>query len=406
VPTAENRAREGVGAGGGDPETQLTILTGDEMKWYFDKNSGKWYVEYGLPNSNRSMIFEASPDQMNALFGDNMRPTEYQNRTLQNLTSRGQTTFGGNIAEMEGEGRFESEVERVIALALDEGKLPDWATKDGVAMDILYIAQSEGKSNEWVLEQLSKTQGFKERFPRIQKFINENNLTLVEGVQGFLEYEAGLKNALQSAGQSMANATPELVGQLLDRGHSLTVVNDTVNGFRRMKQFRPAMDAFNSILAQKGMDPITDIQDMLDFVSGRSSAAVYDLYEASSLAEGAAKAGLGDVFSAQDAIRAAREGNFTLETASTGFQKAAELLLRLRAEVDVGRFGLDHEELIDISLGNTPRSGRAQSEIMESINRAVLSAQASMQKRVSPFKQFSQQGAQQSASLRGLRQQS
>lgn len=404
APSEESVTEEGIGIDDGDDSTpDMTILTSDEMKWFFDRASGKWYVEYGLPNSDRNVIFEAEPDQLDALFGDGYRPSDYTARSLKDLVARAGSTFAGNIAEVEGTGTFESEVNRVTTLALDEGKLPDWALQDGVALDIIFTAQSEGKSDEWVLDQLSKTDGFKQRFPGMDKFTSDNNISLAEGVTGFLEFEAGVDRARRSIGQS-GETDPELVGQLLTAGHSLTDINNTVNGFKRMREFQPAMDAFNQILAAQGADPITDIESMFDFVTGKAPAEVYDLWEASSIAEAAVGAGLGDVFSAEDALAAAASGTHTLQTASAAMSKAAEMLLRLRHEVDTNKFGLDTEDLIDLSLGQTPRSGKPESEIMENVNRAVLSAQGDLKKRASSFKQFGSSGQVQAASLRGLRQ--
>ncbi|NIP34151.1 MAG: hypothetical protein GWN18_04395, partial [Thermoplasmata archaeon] len=73
----EDQAEEGVGGEGPDEETALTILTSEEMEWFFDPSSGKWYVSYGLPGSDRALVFEADPDQMDSLFGEDMRPTNY-----------------------------------------------------------------------------------------------------------------------------------------------------------------------------------------------------------------------------------------------------------------------------------------------------------------------------------------
>ena len=404
VPEGEDVSEEGIGGRGADADTRLTILTGKEMKWYFDKGSGKWFVEYGLPNSDRTMVFEAEPDQMDALFGTAMRPADFDEISTRELLAREGVTMSGNISEMEGTGTFESEVDRITAFALDEGKLPDWAQEDGVAMDIIFTAQSEGKSTAWTIEQLSKTASFKERFPSINTFKDANNLSLTEAISGFLETETGVNQALKATGQGAV--TPDQIGNLLAAGHSLKTLQDTVTGFARMKKFAPALDAFNQVLAENGQPPITAIDDMLDFVSGRSSSAIYDLYEASSIQEAAVGAGLGDVFSASDAVGLAAATNQTLGTATQGMQKAAQLLLRLRHEVDTGKFGLDHEELIDISLGQTPRSGRSQAEILENVNRATLSAQGAMQGRAKAHVSFTKAGTPQAASLRGLRQES
>jgi hypothetical protein len=86
-------------------------------------------------------------------------------------------------------------------------------------------------------------------------------------------------------------------------------------------------------------------------------------------------------------------------------QQAAKLLLRMRHEVDTGKFGLDHEELIDISLGQPARSGRSTAEIHDSINRAVASAQGSLKRRARSFQSFDAAGTPQAASLRRARQQ-
>ena len=239
----------------------------------------------------------------------------------------------------------------------------------------------------------------------LDNFKGEGNLTTIEAIAGFLEYETGVKQALKAMGQE-AIVTPELIGQLLTGGHSLTTIKDTVRGFRRLQKFEFAMNAFNEVLQGLGEDPITDIQDMLDFVSGKASQDIYDLYEASSIQEAALSAGLGDVFSVEDSIAFAQSGNFNLESATAGMRKASELLLRLRHEVDVGKFGLSHEELIDISLGQAPRSGRPESEVLDSVNRAVLSAQGQLRRRARPQQTFSAGGALQTTSLRGLRQES
>ena len=399
------RRRVALGETGEGPATELEILNSRDMQWYYDKNSENWYVEYKLPNSNRTIFFEATPDQMDALLGPGLRPTA-KFGTLGQLAQKPHSTFSGNVSEMEGTGNFEDEVTRVQTLALDEGRLPDWAKKDPAVMDALYIAQAEDKSNEWLLDQIAKTDGFHQRFPGINKLKDDGNLSLSEAVTGFLEYEAGVKTAMSAMGLSQDIVTPDIAGQLLSAGHSLKVVTDTVAGFKRMKSFKPALDAFNDVLVSQGQAPITDINDMLDFVGGRASADLYDIWESSSIQEASVAAGLGGIFTAEDAMEAALAGNHTLETATQSMQRAAQLLLRLRHEVDVNAFDLNHEELIDISLGQVPRSGRTQSEVQESINRAVATAQGTLKNRAKPFTAFGTSGTPQAASLRAARQES
>jgi hypothetical protein len=388
-----------------DPETDLTILVGREMRWFFDRSTGKWYAAYGLPNSDREILLEATEEDMDALFGELRRPVEFERKRLQNILRDGNITFAGHIAEMEGEGSFEAEVARVKALALDAGLLPAWAEATGEYMDILFIAQSEGKSQEWVLDQFSRTESFQLRFPGIETFQNNANLTLVDSVRGFLEFEATLQNAVQGIGRNARRVTPDVVGGLLTQGHSINTAVDAVQKFDRMKNFRPALQAFNRILAEQGMEPIKTLQQMFDFVSGNAESDVYEVWEASSVSEAAAAAGLGDVFTAEDAIRFATqtEGQTSLEGATNAFQSAAQFLLQLRHEVEIGKFGLTTDDIIDMSIGQPLRSGTAAAEVMENMNRAISSAQASLRARSKPFTGFNQQGVAQRASLSGLR---
>ncbi len=403
TPKEEEQDKEGIGENPDEGDTDLTLLTGKEVKWFFDRSTGKWYVSYGLPNSDRSVIFEASPEQMDSLFGEGRRPIDWESKTFNEIL-QDNATFAGNISEMEGTGSFEGHVERVTALALDEGRLPEWAKADNAVMDLLFIAQAENKSDEWLLEQISELDSFKARFPDIKAFQAESNLTLGEAITGFLEMEAGVRTALKGAGFDADSVTPEIIGALLVGGHSLDIVNQTVAGFKRMKDFAPALEAFNAILESQGFDPITSLDDMLNFVSGQAGQDVYDIWEASSLQEAAISAGLGDLFSAEDAMASALSGNHTLQSATDAMQQAANLLLRLRHEVDTEKFGLTTEELLDISLGQAPRSGRSSAEVNDSINRAVATAQASLKKRSQAFTSFDNTGVPQASSLGRARQ--
>ena len=167
----------------------------------------------------------------------------------------------------------------------------------------------------------------------------------------------------------------------------------------------PRHARYNRILEAQGLEPVRTLQQQFDFLNGNAPSDVYDIWEASSVSEAAAAAGLGDVFTAEDAMKfsLSTEGATSLEDATGMFQEASQMLLRLRHEVDVGKFGIEQDDIIDLSLGQPPRSGTSASELTENINRAILSAQKALQARAKPFKGFSQEGTPQSASLGGLR---
>lgn len=392
------------GGVGPDPDTQLKIMSSPTLKYYKDPNTGKWYASYKLPNSDRFVFFDVTEDQLTSMFGG--RPPQAESRTFRSLTGDSKFTYSGNIAEMAGEGKFEDEVAHVIALGLEDGKLPEWASQDPEILDLIYIAQAEQKSNDWLIDKIATTNSFKVRFPHIETLKNRGNLTYGEAVTGFLEYESQLRTAVQATGMSPDTVTPDAVGSLLERGYSVEASIKGISVLDRANKYAPALNAFNAVLTSAGYDPITDVQGMFDFMAGAAPTEVYDLWEASSVSEAANAAGLGGVYSAEDAIAFAMQsqGNVSLADATSAFQSAAQLLLRMRSEVDVERYGLTTDELIDMSLGMPPRSGRSAADIQENMNRAVLSAHTSLQKQANPFVGFSASGTPQRASFGGLRE--
>jgi hypothetical protein len=386
-----------------DEETALTILSSDDMKWYHDTNTGKWYVSYGLPDSNRRVVFEAEEDQMDALFGEGQRPSSFENRGFADILS-GNATFSGNIGEMEGDGSFEDHISRVKILALDSGVLPEWASRSPEVMDILYIAQAEGKSQQWVLEQISGTASFRQRFPNIDAL--GTHLSISDRVRGFLEFEHGVTQSILSiGGQGNVAVTPGMIGGLLVKGHSLQTIQTAVGRFDRMQNYAPAIEAFNRILIENGKPPIESLQDMFDFVSGNAPSDVYEMWEASSISEAAAQAGLADVFTAEDAMNYAvqTEGQTSLADATQGFQAAANMLLRMRHQVDVGQFGIEQDDIIDLSIGQPLRSGVSAADISVKLNKAILQAQQNLSRKGQSFKEL---GTSKQESLSSLRESS
>src|SRR5690606_38883858 len=144
------------------------------------------------------------------------------------------------------------------------------------------------------------------------------------------------------------------------------------------------------------------------FLLGRAPEEIYDIYEASSLREAAVQAGLGEYYSARDAISTAlyTEGSRSGQEIAQAMQQAAAMVLRMRGELNVERYGLTHDELIDISLGQPVSSGRSESEVREALDRAVNAARGFLEGGASPFIGFTEEGRPQASSLAGIRQQS
>jgi hypothetical protein len=380
------------GFGGGS----VTILGSRHLEWFFDRDTGEWYASYKMPGTEQRVFFNATSIQMDEIFGTDRRPVNFTARRFKAM-SRDQT-FMGSIVEMSGEGRFEDEVRRVTELALDEGQLPSWARRDREVMNLVFIAHTEGKSNEWLIENISKTEGFKTRFGGgIDTLKKQGNLTTAQAIEGFLTFEAGVKQALLDAGMTR-RVRPELINDLLTRGQSLEDVAFVFDSFRRLQSNKGALRAFNQVLRERGLEPL-GTKDQLAFLEGKSSQQLYQIWEEASFNQAAKEAGLN--LSPREAMRLARRtaGFTSFEAASKGLQQAAQSLLRFSADIDFDRYDIDREDIIDMSVGLAPRSGRLQAEVSRNMERAFNAARAGTDgPRATRFHGFTQEGVPQGIS--------
>jgi hypothetical protein len=311
--------------------------------------------------------------------------------------------FSGNIAELAGEGSFENAVERGIALALDGGAVPDWARDDPGIWDIIYIAQAENKSESWTLEQIRKTASFQQRYQGIEH-LEKIGLDLPSAVSAYREYETQLKQIMLRRPGSQ-EVTPGIVGALLGKGHSTKDVEFVFDTFARMEQNQASLEAFNAILVESGQNPLGPA-DQFAFMSGRAPVELYEIWEQASILSAAQQAGIGGMVDAKHAVALARgtPGLTSEGAALEGMQKAAQLLLQFRQEVNVGKYNINQEDLIDISLGLAPRSGQSQTELSQSLTRAVKEAESFLKPRAKPFFRFTEEGRPRAASLGALTQ--
>lgn len=394
----------GTGGGGGDAGIPLHILASPSLKWFKDASTGRFYAQYNLPGGAGTVLFEAEPEQISALFPSGSPPGVSTFNFNAELGKDG-VHFGGNVSEVEGEGSWESEVERTIALALNQQSLPDWIKNDAQARDLLWVAVTEDRTDEWFYSQVSKTASFKTRYPGVASLTGKG-LSVVEAVKAHTQFETQLKTLHAAAGFTPDAITPAIVGQLLTKGYSAQAVQESYSVWKRMNDHAPALAAFNNVLAANGQAPLTGAS-LYDFLQGNAPSEIYDIYEAAAINEAAVAAGFGGLFTAEDALSLALETtrDLTVDQAYEQFSQVAMQALRFRHELDIGQFGLDVEDLIDVSFGRAPRSGKNIADIGENLARAAASAEASLNSKAKPFVGFTPDGRPMAQSLGGLRQQ-
>jgi len=256
-----------------------------------------------------------------------------------------------------------------------------------------------------LVEQLSELGSFKQRFPGLDAFMAEG-VDVIDAIEAHLSAEAKLKQLEIQFGGDPGRITPEIVGKLAAKGYDIETVSVAYGTFKRMNEFAPAFLAFNEVLAAAGIATLDGPADMFSFLTGSAPANVYELYEGSALREAAVAAGIGDFFSADEVIEAAAAAPFAinLQAAYSATNRAAADILRFRSEIDLGKYGLDPDDLIDLALGIAPRSGASQADITANMSRALQEASGFLKERIKPFFGFTAKGRPQAISFGELRQ--
>lgn len=380
----------------------LRIMGGKSLQWYYDPRTKKYYASYTMPGTNQQVLFEANEKQMKELFAG--RLPEFSNINFNQFVRRENIHFGGNITEVEGTGNWEQEFQRTVSLALDQRDLPDWIKNDPQAMALLFIATSENRSDDWFYEQLSNLQSFKKRYPGLDSMLGEG-VNVAEAVMAFDEYEQGLKRLHAAAGFNPSGVSHQLTGDLMKKGYSLDQIGETYSVWKRIHSNATALKAFNEILVANGQKALQG-KGLYDFLRGTAPAALYEIWSASAINEAAEAMGFGSVFGGQDALKLAlkTEENFTQAEAFQNFQNVAQQALRLRHELNLGQYGLDIDDLIDLSFGQKPRSGKNMAQVAEAMQRIQQEAQGFVGGRVNPFIGFTDQGKPQARSFGEARQ--
>src|SRR5690606_8816012 len=117
------------------------------------------------------------------------------------------------------------------------------------------------------------------------------------------------------------------------------------------------------------------------------------------------QAGIGNYLSAQEAIELAQStaGIQTQESIAEGMRDAAALALRYRAQIDVTKYGLTADDIIDMSMGIAPRSGKSQAELTQIMQRISAEAEGLLREQATPYVGFTSEGRPQAASLASQR---
>jgi len=345
--------------------------------------SGDTYaIEYTL-DSGRKIYYLASKSELDSIFGEGQTPPQVTNETWANFSAPTDRFFGGSASEIIGSNdNFATRVTRVIQSGgTNELPLPDFVQNNQDLLDIFFLAVAEGKSESWLLREMSKVQAFKDEFPGIDTIYAQTQ-DWKEAVNTWNTFSSEITKLNVRYGETVD--VSDLVSAAVTKGYNIQDIQKTYEIFDKAEQNSDFLTAFQSIIDQ---DPdvtfdVTTPQGIVDFFEGKAPTEIYDLYEASSIQQQATRFELG--INAESAIQLALQtpGQITEQNIAQTLQSAAIQIARFREDIDIGRYGLTEQALINSALGvKTP--GISEIEIQDAFSRIFQEEQALQQKQ--PF---------------------
>ena len=332
-------------------------------------------IEYELA-SGRKIYYLASKSELDSIFGEGAKPSQVTNVNWADFKSNNERFFGGAAAEIIGTNdNFATRVTRVIESGgTNELPLPDFVKNNQDLLDIFFLAVAEGKSQTWLLKEMSKVQAFKDEFPGIDTIYAQTQ-NWEEAVNTWNQFSSEVVKLNTRYGETVD--VSDLVKAAVTKGYTIQDIQKTYEIFENAEKNSDFLTAFQEIInADSDVQfDVTTPQGIVDFFEGKAPTEIYDLYEASSIQQQATRFDLG--VDAEGAIQLALQtpGQITSQNIAQSLQQAAIQIARFREDIDMGRYGLSEQVLINSALGvKTP--GVSEIEIQDIFSRIYQENQA------------------------------
>lgn len=352
--------------------------------------SGDAYaIEYTL-DSGRKIYYLASESELNSMFGEGQKPSGATVETWSNFSTKDDRYFGGAASEIIGnDTNFSTRVTQVIQSGgTNEIPLPDFVKDDEDLLDIFFVAIAEGKSESWLLKEFSKVQAFKDEYPGIDEFYKQTN-DWKTAINSWNNYNTEIQKLNVRYGETVDNS--DLVEAAVKKGYTIEDIQKTYEIFEQAERNSDFLTAFQSIIDETdGVNfDVTSAQGIVEFFEGKAPTEIYDIYEAASIQEQATRFELG--INAESAIQLAlaTPGQVTQQNIASSLQSAAIQIARVREDINLGRYGLTEQALVNAALGiKTP--GISEIEIQDAMSR-IFQENQELQK-TTPFNLNDQNG--------------
>ena len=332
-----------------------------------------YFLEFTLPGGKK-IFYYASREDLDVLegigpgqepnFGGTIAYSDFKNRGI----------AAGNISEIVGtDEHYLTRVERTLMAPTGDLLLPEWAANDPAVKDLFFIAVAEEWDENRFLREMSKTNVFKERYPAFEDMLSLTGGSHTEALSNIQDYEYEVRQLNKRYGEEVD--TISVTTEAIKKGYSIEDLKETYDIFERAEKNASTLIAFQNVINAEGLGfDVTSPQGIVDFFKGSAPTEIYDLYEATSISEQASKLDLTDL-SVDEALEIAKNtpGQLTEQQVSGALQAAAQTVAKYRDYIDLGSYGLDADQIINLSLGYREPGGMTEIELTTAISRIYKS---------------------------------
>jgi hypothetical protein len=280
--------------------------------------------------------------------------------------------------------------------------MPDWLRNDRQAMQILAQGALEGFSAGRIMQDLSQTTGFRERFGAWEWAMTQSGGDALAAMQLYTQRESSLKNALSRFRGPSANLDNAYLADLLQIGWTVEAMTPILAAEEQLRADPAVFHDINRLLAAEGLNQIGPVGaiallasqnqtaeqaaetlasiDLTELLGGNSPSQVFDLINDAmtlSALEDQGFVGLDLAFVRQ--LRTETGGILTKEGVDRFAQTAAINVLRFGPDIDFGRYGLDENDVISAAASRAAPSGKTSAEVNEIMGRILRERQQAAQ---------------------------
>ena len=332
-----------------------------------------YFHEYDLPGGYTVSYF-ASREDLNKIVGPGKDPTDIYATVDYNVyRSREGGVFAGNISDVTGNTQhYDTRIARTLLTPTGETSLPNWANDSDEIQGLFYVSIAENWTETRFLKEIAVTDAFQQRFPAFQEMLGVTGNNYTEALENYKSYEAQVKQLNRKYGEEAE--VKGLVEQAIKKGYTVEDIGATYDIFERAESNADALLAFQGVLDKEGLNfNVLSSEGIVKFFEGSAPTQIYDIYEASSIAEQAKRLDLDAEVDYEQALQIAKDtpGQLTQQQVSAGLQSAAQTIAKFRQYIDLGYYGLTSDDIINLSLGYREPGGKTEVELATAISRII-----------------------------------